>query len=84
MSDGELHRDARRTIDTAFDASEIVWERHRILVEPCRRIMDAPSDAVAFDYPTQPEMYLARMPGGEERTIDRAQLMMMAGQDPDA
>lgn len=68
----ELYPDARRVIDLAFDAAEIVWERHRITVVPARIILD-----------DQPEAYLARYPGGESRNISREQLLMMAGMDAD-
>lgn len=80
FADG-VSADARRVIDVAFDAAEIVWERHRILVEPCRRVLDQRVVGVLVPIPAQAEMYLARYPGGEVRNVTRDQLLMMAGMD---
>lgn len=80
----DLTADACRIVDVAFDAAQIIWERHRILVEPCRRVLDAPKPHLDMNWPTQPEAYLAHLPGGETRNLSRAQLLMMAGMDADA
>ena len=78
----------QRVVDVAYDAAETVWERHKILVEPCRRVFGYDVAGVQTGggfpgYPDQGEMYLAKYPGGDERTVTRAQLLMMAGFDPE-
>lgn len=79
----DLSPESRRVVDVAFDAAEIVWQNHRVVVEPCRRLLDPPSNGMPWDWPTQDEMFVARYPGGETKNISRDQLMMMAGMDID-
>ncbi|WP_242095470.1 hypothetical protein [Sphingomonas sp. CROZ-RG-20F-R02-07] len=79
-----LSHEALTVVDSAFDAAEIVWNRQRILVEPVRRLLDAPSARIDHNWPVQDEAYLARLPNGETRNLTRAQLLMMAGMDADA
>ena len=76
-------RDGLRIADPAFDAAEIVWERQRILVVPCRTALDpGGSDSMANAWPTQGEMYLGTWPDGNTRNLTRDQVLMMAGMDP--
>ena len=63
----------RRVVDVEFDAAQIVWERHRIVVVPCR---------VVIDPQEQHRDFFARYPNGEGRNVSRDQLLMMAGMDP--
>jgi hypothetical protein len=80
----DLQDDARRVVDVAFDAAQIVWAKHRVLVQPCRRLLDQPCVWTAWSWPSQDEMYLATYPGGDVRNLSRGQLLMMAGMDEDA
>lgn len=76
--------DAMRVADPVYDAAETVWDRQRILIVPCRVILDPGGRASLLNgWPTQDEMYLVRWPDGSTRNLTRAQVLMMGGQDPD-
>ncbi|WP_198356016.1 hypothetical protein [Sphingomonas sp. TX0522] len=76
-----LTDDGRRTIDAAFDAACLLWDRKRILVEPCRVILDPGTLDRWHGAPTQGEMYVATLTDGSTQTVSRDQLLMMAGMD---
>lgn len=80
LFDGEDLRIANRALDAALT----VWDRQRITIVPIRTILD-PGGALAasHSWPTQGEGYLGRWPDGSTRNLTRAQLLMMAGFDPD-
>lgn len=76
-----LTDDGRRTIDAAFDAARLLWERKRILVEPCRVILDPATLDTWHGGPKQGEMYVATLSDGSTQTVTRDQVLMMAGMD---
>ncbi len=76
-----LSEEGRRTIDAAFDAARLLWERKRILVEPCRVILEPKPFASWGAGPDQGEMYVATLPDGSSQNVSRDQLLMMAGMD---
>lgn len=63
----------RRVLDVDIDAAEIVWERHRVTVVPCRVLIEAQERIQHF---------IVRYPSGESKNINRDQLLWMAGMDP--
>lgn len=73
LIDDVLSWEARAIVDPTFDAAERLWDREQIFVEPCRR-----NPGVDI------EVYDLVFAGGERRLIDRAQLLMMGGQPPEA
>lgn len=81
----ELPYEATRMADPAYDAAEIIWKRHRIVIEPCRRILDRKTYGFSSNNaPDQAEMYIGAWPDGDRRNLTRAQVLMMAGMDADA
>lgn len=76
--------DELRAADPAFDAAETIWDRERILIAPCRTVLDPGGAASPYvGWPTQGEMYVGTWPDGSTRNLTRAQVLMMGGQDPD-
>lgn len=81
---GDLDLSERRAVDRVFDAVETVWEKHKVLIEPCRLVLDSGGDLGwgSPAWPTQGECYLGRWPDGSTRNLTRDQVLMMGGQDP--
>jgi len=71
----EMGCDCHALVDQAFEAAAILWERDRIYVEPCRRILD--------DQRRSSFRYLLRWRGGEDRVVAEAELIAMAGLEPE-
>lgn len=69
-----------RIVDPFFDAVDAIWRAHRVLVEPCRQILDPNPVTLA---PVQGEMYLGVWPDGSKRNLTRDQVLMMGGQEPE-
>jgi hypothetical protein len=70
---GFFGSDGARVVDAAFEAAEKVWEKSRISIYPCSRILDGQEEGRDF---------IAVLPDGELRNLSRQQLLMMAGMDP--
>ncbi|MDF7776880.1 hypothetical protein P1X14_16605 [Sphingomonas sp. AOB5] len=63
--------DAHALVDRAFEAAARLWERDRIYVEPCRRILD--------EHRAGRFRYLATWGNGETRVLTEIELVQLAG-----
>lgn len=70
---GEAYPDARAAADRTFEAAMLLLDRHGIVVEPCRQLLDRQRDAA--------RQYVLKRPNGDTEIVEEQQLLMMAGFD---